>query len=323
MKKASQNPSVDGSQRLRATGGGAELKPTPPRGKSPEESSSASSLAPGLYITATPIGHARDITLRALDVLANCDLVLAEDTRVTSKLFAIHGLSRPLSPYNDHNAAQVRPRLLEKLQKGARIALVSDAGTPLVSDPGFKLVRDAVAAGIAVTAVPGASAALAGLALSALPTDHFVFAGFLPARSGERVRILEDLKGVRASLIFFESAQRLEESLAAMRDVLGPREAAVARELTKLHEEVRRGTLAALADHYEKASTPKGEITIIVGPPADTPPDGRAIDTALQSALAFMPVKPAAEMIAALTGASRKAVYERALQIKNGQHRDE
>jgi 16S rRNA (cytidine1402-2'-O)-methyltransferase len=242
--------------------------------------------------------------------------VLAEDTRVTAKLFAIHGIRRPLSPYNDHNAAEVRPRILEKLKAGARVALVSDAGTPLVSDPGFKLVRDVVKQGIAVTAVPGASAALAALALSGLPSDRFLFAGFLSPRQSERARSLEELKSVRASLIFFESAQRLCETLAAMAAVLGPREAAVARELTKLHEEVRRDSLAGLAAYYEKAGPPRGEVTLVVGPPADAAPDMAAIDTALTAALVFMPVKAAAELIAGLTGASRKAVYDRALERK-------
>ena len=277
-----------------------------------------SPLAPGLTIVATPIGNAADIGLRALDALATADLVLAEDTRVTAKLFSLHGLSNKLQPYNDHNAASARPAILAALKQSARIVLVSDAGMPLVSDPGFKLVRDVIAEGIAVTAVPGASAALAALALAGLPTDRFLFAGFLPSRSGERGRALEELKSVPASLIFFESGPRLAESLAAMADVLGPREAAVARELTKLHEEVRRGPLPSLAAHYEKAGPPKGEITVVVGPPAEVVTDTAAIDTALKAALVFMPVKAAAEMIAGLTGVPRKSVYDRALVLKDG-----
>ena len=196
-----------------------------------------------------------------------CDLIAAEDTRVTAKLLAIHGLSKPLTAYNDHNAAQERPRLLAKLKNGERIALVSDAGTPLVSDPGFKLVRAAIQDGIAVHAIPGASAVLTGLALSGLPSDRFLFAGFLSARAGERATVLDVLKGLRATLIFFESGPRLSETLAAMAAILGVRPAAVAREMTKLHEEVRRGTLASLAAHYAKAETPKGEVTLLVGPP--------------------------------------------------------
>ena len=250
-------------------------------------------------------------------MLEACDLVLAEDTRVTAKLFAIHGIRKSLAPYNDHNAAQARPGILDKLARGARIVLVSDAGTPLVSDPGFKLVREAIAAKIAVTAIPGPSAALAALALAGLPTDRFLFAGFLSPKAGERGRMLEELKPVRASLIFFESGPRLAESLAAMAGVLGTREAVVARELTKLHEEVRRGTLAELAAHYDKAGAPKGEITLVVGPPQETEPDTGAIDAALKAALPFMPVRVAADMIAGLTGAARKAVYDRALELKD------
>ena len=271
----------------------------------------------GLHIVATPIGHARDISLRALETLAACDLILAEDTRVTSKLLSIHGIQKSLSPYNDHTAAQARPAILDKLRQGGRIVLVSDAGTPLVSDPGFKLVQAVLAEGLPVHAVPGASAALTALALAGLPTDRFLFVGFLSSKAGERARALEELKSVRASLIFFESGPRLAESLAAMAAVLGPRDAAVARELTKLHEEVRRGLLSELAAHYEKAATPKGEITLVIGPPAEVEPDTAAIDAALKAALPFMPVKSAAEMIAGLTGASRKSVYDRALELKD------
>ncbi|HWC63092.1 MAG TPA: 16S rRNA (cytidine(1402)-2'-O)-methyltransferase, partial [Rhizomicrobium sp.] len=173
-------------------------------------------LEKGLYLTATPIGHARDISLRALEVLANVDLIAAEDTRVTAKLLAIHGIQNALAPYNDHNAAKARPALLARLKAGGRIALVSDAGTPLVSDPGFKLVREAIAEGIEVHAVPGPSAVLAALSSSGLPSDRFLFAGFLPSKAGERRAVLEELRPVRASLILFESAQRLAESLTAM-----------------------------------------------------------------------------------------------------------
>ncbi len=230
---------------------------------------------------------------------------------------AIHGIRKSLAPYNDHNAAQARPRILEQLQNHARIVLVSDAGTPLVSDPGFKLVRAVLDEGLPVHGVPGPSAALAALALAGLPTDRFLFAGFLSSRAGERARALEELKTVRASLILFESPQRLAESLRAMLDVLGNRDAAVARELTKLHEEVRRGTLAELAAHYEDAEPPRGEITLVIGPPPEAETDNAAIDTALKAALPFMPVKAAADMIATLTGASRKSVYDLALELKH------
>ncbi len=289
----------------------ADLKPPSQAGKSP------AGLAPGLYVLATPIGNAGDITLRGLEALKAADLVLAEDTRVTARLLAIHGLKASLRAYNDHNAAEVRPGILEKLRRRAAIVLVSDAGTPLVSDPGFKLVREAISEGIAVTALPGPSAALAALALAGLPTDRFLFAGFLPARAGERTRALEELRSVRASLILFESPQRLAESLAAMGDVLGDRPAAVTRELTKLHEETRRGTLRELAAHYEKSGAPRGEVTLVIGPPEQAPPDNAAIDAALKAALPFMPVKAAADMIAALTGAARRSVYDRALELKD------
>ena len=283
--------------------------------KSPDRGS----LAAGLYVLATPIGNARDISLRALDVLKGCDVIAAEDTRVTSKLLAIHGISKPLIAYNDHNAPEMRPRILARLAGGEAVVLVSDAGTPLVSDPGYKLVRAVAGAGAHVVAIPGPSAVLAGLTLSGLPSDRFLFAGFLPSRQGERNAALEDLKTVRATLIFFESAQRLSESLAAMALVLGDRPAAMTRELTKMHEEVRRGTLSELAAHYEKAGAPKGEVTLLVGPPGEVVTDNAKIDAALTAALAFMPVKAAANMIADLTDGSRKTLYARALELKDGE----
>ena len=274
-------------------------------------------MAAGLYVLATPIGNARDITLRALEVLKGADVIACEDTRVTSKLLAIHGISRPLMAYNDHNGGQMRPQLLARLQKGEVVALVSDAGTPLVSDPGYKLVRELVAAGMPVVALPGASAVLTGLAISGLPSDRFLFAGFLSSRAGERKTVLEELKGLRATLIFFESAQRLDDTLPAMLEVFGDRPAVVARELTKLHEETRRGLLSQLAEHYAKAGAPRGEVTLLVGPPREAEADMGKIDAALKAALPFMPVKAAAEMIAALTDGSRKAIYERALDLKD------
>ena len=274
-------------------------------------------LSPGLYVTATPIGNARDITLRALDVLAGCDLIAAEDTRVTSKLLSIHGISKPLTAYNDHNGARERPKLLARLKHGARVALVSDAGTPLVSDPGYKLVREALAEGVPVHAIPGASATLTALALAGLPSDRFLFAGFLPSRGGERGTALAELKAVRATLIFFESAQRLAESLAQMAEVLGDRAVAVTRELTKLHEEVRRGTLRFLAEQYAGEAPPRGEVTILVGPPPDGETDTALVDALLDKALPFMPVRAASELIALALDMPRKAIYERALEKKN------
>ena len=274
-------------------------------------------LAPGLYITATPIGNARDITLRALDVLAGCDVIAAEDTRVSAKLLAIHGISRPLTAYNDHNGARERPKLLARLKHGARIALISDAGTPLVSDPGFKLVREALAEGVPVHAIPGASATLTALALAGLPTDRFLFVGFLPSKTGERGTALAELKNIRATLIFFESAQRLAESLAQMADVLGDRAVAVTRELTKLHEEVRRSTLGILAAQYAQEPPPRGEVTILVGPPPEQQADFARIDALLDKALPFMPVRAASELIAEALGVPRKEIYQRAIEKKN------
>lgn len=283
----------------------------------PHKSHEGGDLAAGLYIVATPIGNARDISLRALEVLKACDVIAAEDTRVTAKLLAIHGVSRPLIAYNDHNGAEMRPKILARLEQGQAVVLVSDAGTPLVSDPGYKLARAAIAAQLPVVALPGPSAVLAGLTLSGLPSDRFLFAGFLPSRAGERKTMLEEVKGVRATLIFFESAQRLSESLAAMAEVLGNRDVVMARELTKLHEEVRRGPLTELAAHYEKHGAPKGEVTLLVAPPQEAAPDMARIDTALKAALAFMPVKAAADLVAGLTDASRKELYARALELKD------
>lgn len=282
----------------------------------PEPENSQSGLVPGLYITATPIGNARDISLRALDVLKGCDLIAAEDTRVTAKLLAIHGISRPMTAYNDHNAPRERPKLIGKLKRDARIALVSDAGTPLVSDPGYKLVREAIIEGIAIHAVPGASSVLTALTLAGLPTDRFVFGGFLPSKSGERRNALAEFAGLRSTLIFFESAQRLSESLRDIEAVLGNRPAVVTRELTKLHEEIRRGDLASLAEHYEHAAAPKGEVTLVVGAPMETTQDFARADALLEKALAFMPVRAAADLVSEALDMPRRALYERALALK-------
>lgn len=281
------------------------------------ESAREQSCEPGLYILATPIGNARDVTLRALDVLKACDLIAAEDTRVTSKLLSIYHLSKPLVAYNDHNGARERPRLIARLQGGARIALVSDAGTPLISDPGYKLVREAVAWGISVHTLPGPSAALAALTLSGLPTDRFLFAGFLPAKGGERRRVLEELRGLRATLIFFESPQRIGESLADIATVLDGRQAAVAREITKLHEEVRRGGVAELAKEYASAS-PKGEIVVVVGPPAEAIPDFSKAEDLLKKALMFMPSSAAADLVSEALDLPRREIYQRTLAMKAG-----
>jgi 16S rRNA (cytidine1402-2'-O)-methyltransferase len=276
-------------------------------------------LAPGLYLVATPIGHSRDITLRALDVLAGADLLAAEDTRQTRKLLDIHGIRRPprsILPYHDHNGAAQRPRLLAAMAEGRSVALVSDAGTPLVADPGWRLASEAVAAGLAVTAVPGASALLAALSVAALPTDRFLFAGFLPPRDAARRRTLAELAAVPATLVFYESPRRLAACLAAMAEVLGGgRSAAVCRELTKRFEEVRRGTLAALADAQTGAPVPRGEIVVLVGPPLAPEPDAAALDAALVAALARQSLRDAAAEVAARLDLPRRQVYARALEL--------
>ena len=274
-------------------------------------------LAPGLYLVATPIGNARDITLRALDVLAAADVLAAEDTRNTRRLLAIHGVRRPpggrLVPYHDHNGPAQRPRLLAALAEGRSVALVSDAGTPLVADPGYRLAAEAIAAGHAVTAVPGASAALAALAVAGLPTDRFLFAGFPPPRAAARRRAFAELAAVPATLVFYESPRRLAESLADMAAVLGPdREAAVCRELTKRFEETRRGSLGALA---ATAGVPKGEVVVLVGPPLAAPASAADLDAALAAALPGRSVRDAADTVAAALGLPRRQVYARALAI--------
>lgn len=276
-------------------------------------------LAPGLYVVATPIGAARDVTLRALDILRSADLVAAEDTRRARKLLEIHGVrrdARTILPYHDHNGAAQRPRLLAALAEGRSVALVSDAGTPLVADPGFRLVAEAVAAGLRVVAAPGASAILAALAVAALPTDRFLFAGFPPPRAGARRRALAELAAVPATLVFYESPRRLAESLEAMAGALGPdRPGAVCRELTKRFEEVRRGPLRALAAGYAAEAEPKGEIVVVVGPPAAAPAGEDALDAALAAAMDGASLKDAAAAVAARLGLPRRRVYARALEI--------
>lgn len=275
-------------------------------------------LTPGLYVTATPIGNARDITLRALDVLHGCDVVAAEDTRVTAKLFAIHGISKPLTSYNDQNGARERPKLIAQLKRGARIALVSDAGTPLVSDPGFKLVREALIEKIDVQAIPGPSSMLTALVLAGLPSDRFLFAGFLPSRQGERRAALELYRNYPTTLIFFESARRLPECLADMLAVLGSRRAAVTRELTKLYEETRRGNLDELSAIYQTEGPPKGEVTLVVSGASKLDTQQTALDELLHKALAFMPVRAAADLLAQSLSLPRRDVYNRALVLKGG-----
>ena len=270
----------------------------------------------GLNIVATPIGNAADITLRALEVLASVDVIACEDTRVTSKLLAIHGIATPLSAYHEHNAARARPSLIKRLKDGQTVALVSDAGTPLISDPGYKLVRACLDAEIAVTGIPGPSAALTALMVAGLPTDRFLFAGFLPPRAAARRRALAELAAVPASLVFMESARRLAAVLADMATVLGEREIAVTRELTKMFEEVRRGTPGTLAAHYRDAGPPKGEVTMVVAPPTGGPTlTDDEVDRRLARAMADGSVRDAAARVAAETGLARRRLYSRALEL--------
>jgi 16S rRNA (cytidine1402-2'-O)-methyltransferase len=271
-------------------------------------------LPPGLYIVATPIGNLGDVTRRATDVLSRCDAVACEDTRVTGKLFRHLGISKPLWRYDDHSGERDRARLIESMRTQP-VALVSDAGTPLVSDPGYRLVREARAAGVAVTSLPGPSAPVLALTLSGLPSDRFLFAGFLPAKDKARDETLADLAGVRATLVFFETSPRLTKSLAAVGEVLPGRELAVARELTKLYEECRSGTAEELAAHYT-AHPPKGEIVLLVGPPPEKLANDADADALLREALVTEKPSQAAAQVAKATGLDRKALYARALELK-------
>ena len=274
-------------------------------------------LTPGLHLVATPIGNLRDITLRALEVLAAADLIACEDTRVTRKLLEHYGISTPLTPYHEHNAAAARPKLLARLGAGEAVALVSDAGTPLVSDPGFKLVRATQEAGHAVTAVPGASAALTALTVAGLPSDRFFFEGFLPAKEGQRRSRIAELARIPATLIVFESGTRLPRTLADLATGLPNRQAAVCRELTKLHEEVRRDELAALADAYAAGAETRGEIVIVIAPPSEdsAQADAGEVDALLRRALGRTSVKDAVSEVAAATGRPRREIYQRALSL--------
>jgi 16S rRNA (cytidine1402-2'-O)-methyltransferase len=280
----------------------------------------AERLAPGLHVVATPIGNLKDISFRALSTLAAADAIIAEDTRVTRNLLAYYGVATPLVAYHEHNAKVVRPHLLARLEAGATLALVSDAGTPLVSDPGFKLVQEALEKGVHVTAVPGPSAVLAALVVAGLPTDRFFFEGFLPHKSGPRRARLAELAAVPGTLVFFESPRRIAETLADAAAVLGPRAAAIARELTKLYETVRRGPLDALAATLAAEETPKGEIVLLIAPPeAGAAEQSEAdLDARLMEALAAYSLKDAASVVAAATGQPRRQVYARALQLTAG-----
>ena len=275
-------------------------------------------LAAALYLVATPIGNLGDITLRALETLAGADVLACEDTRVTRVLLDRYGIRQRPYAYHEHNAGDAGPKLIAALEQGRSVALVSDAGTPLVSDPGFRLVEQALAAGIRVVPIPGPSAVLAALTASGLPSDAFLFAGFLPVKDGQRKTRLTQVAAVPATLIFFESPRRLADTLVAMAEVLGDRPAAIGRELTKTFEEMRTGTLAALAAHYADAPTPKGEIVICVGPPDGKADEPRDIDRLLTSLAAEMPASKAAAEAAKMTGQPKQALYRRLLELRDG-----
>lgn len=270
-------------------------------------------LSPGLYVVATPIGNLGDLSPRAADTLRRADLVLAEDRRVTAKLLAHAGARAPMANYNDHSSEAERQDVLSRLGSEA-VALVSDAGTPLISDPGYKLVRAARAAGHEVHTVPGPCAAVAALTLAGLPTDRFLFAGFLPPKAKARSEAIAELAAVRATLVFYESGPRLGDTLAALRDGLGERDAAVAREISKLHEECVTGTLVELAERYRDAA-PRGEIVLVVGPPAEAAEASEAeLDSALDEALRRLSPSRAAAEVAARLNVPRKRAYARALE---------
>lgn len=291
-----------------------------PRKLQPEASRtgpSGQAFEPGLYVVSTPIGNLRDITLRALDVLAGADLVLAEDTRVTRRLLDAYEIDARLQSYHDHNGEKIRPIVLERLEEGARIALVSDAGTPLISDPGFKLARDVIEAGYEVIAIPGASAVLSALCIAGLPTDSFTFAGFPPPKTSARESWMEGFATAKSTLVFYEGASRVPDCLASAARIFGDRQGAVCRELTKLHEEARRGTLAELAAEFAQSGAPRGEVVIVIGPPSDDSWDQDRIDKALAIALAEMRIKDASALVAEQSGWPRRDVYARALALKD------
>ena len=275
----------------------------------------APALEPGLYLVATPIGNLGDISLRALATLAAADLIACEDTRVTRKLTERYGITTPLTAYHEHNSDEALPKILARLEEGQAIALVSDAGTPLVSDPGYRLVRAAIEAGHNMTTVPGASSALAALSLSGLPNDRFLFEGFLPPKQAARQKRIGELASIPATLILFETGPRLGSSLADLAAGLGSREAAVCRELTKLHEEIRRAPLQTLAEHYAGDAETRGEIVIVIAPPPEQQTADSDIDAMLRDALARASVKDAVGEVASATGRARRDVYQRALEL--------
>jgi len=279
--------------------------------------SKTGALPAGLYLVATPIGNMGDISLRALDVLAAADAVLCEDTRVSGKLLSYFGLKKKLDIYNDHSDDGVRAKVVQRIESGEALVLVSDAGTPLVSDPGYKLVQDARAAGLMVTSIPGASAPVTALQLSGLPSDAFSFIGFLPSKSGARQTLLQKWADVPSTLLMFETAPRLIAALNDINAVMGARRVAVVREITKMYEEVRCDTPQELAAHYEQHGAPKGEIVLVIEPPADVVYSDEDVDTLLREALKDQGTKKAAAAVSEKTGLAKSDLYERALALKD------
>jgi 16S rRNA (cytidine1402-2'-O)-methyltransferase len=284
--------------------------------ESSEMARKCQTIVPGLYIVATPIGNLGDITLRALDILRAADMVACEDTRVSGKLLSHFGIKVRTLSYHDHNADAKRPELLQELQAGKIVVLISDAGTPLISDPGYKLVKEAGEQGIKVFPIPGASSVTSALSVAGLPTDRFLFAGFLPSKAGARAKEIAELANIPATLVLFESVHRLPESLAALAEGLGAREAVICRELTKLHEELRRGTLIELAAHYAEAGEPKGEVVMVIAPPEAKIVSEADADMLLGQMLETLSVKDAASHVAKVTGLPRQELYARALAMK-------
>jgi 16S rRNA (cytidine1402-2'-O)-methyltransferase len=294
--------------------GARELRRYAPFGGTVE----APKAKPGLYLVATPIGNLGDITLRALDVLAGVDVIACEDTRVTRKLADRFGITTPLTPYHEHNASEARPKLLARLAQGQAVALVSDAGTPLISDPGYRLVQEAQDAGFAVVAIPGASSVLTALSVAGLPTDRFFFEGFLPPKEIGRQKRIAALATIPSTLVLFESGPRIADALADLAAGLGPRAAAICRELTKLHEEVRRGPLDELARHYAQGAETRGEFVVVIAPPTEQETPAADVDAMLRQALTRVSVKDAVGEVALATGKPKREVYQRALELSKG-----
>ncbi len=269
----------------------------------------------GFYLVATPIGNLRDITFRALDVLSSVDLIICEDTRVTGKLMSAYGFKQKMHVYNDHSTDEQREYLIAQAAEGKSIAVLSDAGTPLISDPGYKLVRSAIEKELYITSVPGPNAALSALQLSGMATDQFSFLGFLPSKTTARQKALQKWSEVPSTLIFYETGPRLLDSLQDMYQMLGNRDAAVMRELTKMYEEAKRGTLQELIEHYTDKSTPKGEIVVVIGEPEEVEVSMDSIEDQLKKALSTMSVRDAAEVVARATGKPKKAIYTLALKL--------